>query len=154
MNQKGGYDINKNNKKYIKNKLYVYVQDSDLSFNDVRKPKNHYSYNKRLNDEFQIIIVKQKNGINKSSTYYAIQMDNGSPTFFAIGIGKEDFYNKLKEIRDRANNNLNLKNSIPNKKNAIIATKILIYYKTNWYNYEPFSKEFYDLNKYFMSRID
>ena len=164
----------------IKNLFKPSIKDSDLSFCDLREGFITH-YNGLEIGKIPIIIVKKKNGVNKSSTYYAFNT-NGN-TILAEGIGKKEFYDILKKLKDKVNVNVSVKNksriigyshnnlfesrrnnntttatvtynrkSTNNDfKNAILATKIIIFFKTYWSNNKPFSEEFYDLNNYFMS---
>jgi len=54
-----------------------------------------------------------------------------------------------------ANFNQGIPIIIVKKNNSVLATKILIYFKINWriLPYPLFYDEFYNLNKYFISRI-
>jgi len=137
--QKGG-EVSNTNKAKIKN--LIGSGESRLVFCDLRIP----IYTLGVSNFIQgipIIIVKKKNIINHPSNYYAIEKkpDNNFE-ILAQALGKERFYDDLNSIKQLKSN-----------KSALV-TKILIFFKLNWNINDPhFCQEFYDLNRYFMSRI-
>ena len=86
----------------------------------------------------------KKNRINEPSNYYVIEIkpDNNFE-ILAQGLGKESFYDALNSIKQQKSNK------------SVLAIRILIYFKINWRILRNpfFCDEFYDLNRYFMSRI-
>lgn len=105
------------------------------------------------------MIVKKKNSFNKPSNYYAVKIDNSNLSILAQGLGKEQFYNNLDNLRKNRNNNSVLEDNLKksNNKNSVLenkmlATKILIFFKLTWSHPPLFSEEFYDLNNYFISK--
>jgi hypothetical protein len=71
------------------------------------------------------VIVKKKNSFNQPSNYYAIRFDNSNLSILAQGLGKEQFYNNLDNLRKSENST---------DENKILATKILIFFKIAWTN--------------------
>ena len=129
----------------IKNKIKIKINpgESELAFCDLRQPQYRPMNSvKNIKSGIPIIIVKKKNGFNQSSNYYAIKMPE--PAILAQGLGKNEFYNNLDNLRKQNSNNSN--------ENKLLATKILIFFKLNWGNNPPFSEDFYNLNTYFMSK--
>lgn len=130
--------MNNNNKNSIKK--IINPGELELAFCDLRQNQPRSLNIPEFNSGIPIIIVKKKNGFNQPSNYYAIKMPD--PTILAEGIGKSQFYENLD----------NLKKNNPNDENKILAIKLQIFFKLYWGNEPPFSKEFYDLNAYFMSK--
>jgi len=136
--QKGG-EVSNTNKVKIKN--LIGSGESRLVFCDLRTPKAYLGI-ENFKRGIPIIIIKKKNRINDPSNYYAMHQIDTDFQILAQGSGKEEFYNNLNSLKDKKNSN------------SVLATKILIFFKINWnINDLHFCQEFYDLNKYFISRI-
>jgi len=135
--QKGG-EVNNTNKVKIKN--LISSGESRLVFFDLRI--SFYTLGiTNFNQGIPIIIVKKKNRINQQSNYYAIKQNpDNNFEILAEALGKERFYDVLNIIKQKRTTN------------SLLAIKILIFFKLNWYNDPNFCEEFYDLNRYFMSR--
>ena len=139
-NIQNGGEVNNTNKAKIKN--IIRSDESRLVFCDLRTPRVALGI-ENFNRGIPIIIIKKKNRINNPSNYYAIHQIDTNFQILAQGIGKEAFYNDLNSLKDKKNSN------------SVLATKILIFFKIDWIIFRDphLSEEFYDLNKYFMSRI-
>ena len=169
QNQNREYQMIKNQMiQHIKNRQNIWGEIlpdlSKLSICDLRTYNSFYPEVARL--AVDIIVVKKKNGFNKSSNYIAIILscDDSRECIpsevFVSALGKEDFFKKIYEkwtsnkqatIANKRVNNENLKKKV---EEAIIAAKIIKFFGKNYDRYyrPPFSKEFYDLNNYFRMR--
>ena len=166
QNQNREYQMIKNQMiQHIKNRQNIWGEIlpelSKLSICDLRTYKSFYAEVARL--AVDIIVVKKKNDFNKSSNYIAIILRcNDSREcipgeVFVSALGKEEFFNKIydKWMSNKqatiANKRVNNANFIEKVEEAIIAAKIIKFFGKNYDRYyrPPFSKEFYDLNKYF-----
>jgi hypothetical protein len=143
--QKGG-ELTNTNKNKIKD--LISSGNSELVFCDLRRPHPSlklFSGIKNFDEGIPIIIVKKKNRINVPSNYYAIHKKDNDFRILTQGFSKEQFYNTLNSVKDKP-----IKND-----DSVLTIKILIYFKINWiiHQNDHLCEEFYDLNRYFMSRI-